>query len=83
MHSLFPYQENELLHFRNITLKVSNASIKVPHLFCFLEWRTIVVIITISATAPMTEPATIPARLSEKWPDQFLNQMLLTGSNKY
>lgn len=38
----------------------------VLHLFfCFLEWSTIVVIITISVIAPMTEPATIPARLPE------------------
>lgn len=38
----------------------------VLHLFfCFLEWSTIVVIITIRVMAPMTEPATIPARLPE------------------
>lgn len=70
---LFPYQV--LMHFINKT----STDDTVPHLFCFLEQSTIVVIITISATPPMTEPATIPAILPEKMTKMFwffLNQRL-------
>lgn len=56
----FPYQV-----LMNVINKTSTDD-TVPHLFCFLEWSTIVEIITTSATTPMTEPATIPAILPEK-----------------
>lgn len=56
------------MHFRNVMSQINNTSAKdtVPHLFCFLEWSTSVVISTISVTAPRTEPTTIPVRLPEK-----------------
>lgn len=63
------------MHFRmnkcifiNVILQINDTLSKdtVPHLFCFLEWSTIDVIIIISAIAPMTEPATIPVMLPEK-----------------